>query len=286
MFIRNIKQILLLLCILLTIIYGFISKNENKKTIAIISILMIFFIIVDPFDNIMEKITKYDFVGGRTVSSYIVYILFISTIYLNEIMNRVFKKPIFVIIVFLIFGIFFTYISLKSYEKKNNYNFMYGLRLMKMNYEFIPNVTKNVGIKLEKISKKEKTTLNILVPGAVIDENNLPASLASDLRSYSKNTIVLHSLIDRFGKAGGEFKDFDSNTAKVYESYLINFSAEDKTAFYDLLNEYPINLVIVLSDMYDDSLKSMNFKYEGKTCDLESDGCLYFYYRNLEKNKP
>ncbi len=283
MFTINIKQILPIFLILLTVIWGFLSKDENKKTIGIISLIMIIFMIVDPFDNIMEKITKYDFVGGRTVSSYILYILFMSTIYLNEIMNRVIKKPIFVIIIFLIFGILFLYKSLESYEKINHNNFIYGLKLMKKNYEFIPNVTKNAGKKLNEISIKENTTLNILTPSAVTDENKLSVSFATDLRAYSKDSIVLHSLIDRFGyDESGKFKGFDSNDVKIYESYLINFSDNDKKEFKKLLDNYPVNLVIVPSYIYEDSLKNMKFKYEGKTCDLENNACLYFYYRNLE----
>lgn len=257
---QNIKSILFLGSIGVTLLSFFIFKNVYVKRIVILLLTCFFLMLVPEINDFFEKVSIYSFVFARAQTCIIYTFIIFSFIMFIFIFNTLLRQKIKILM-----GVSLGLLcGLCALSVVNVYgNPLYICKIMINNPYLMPNSTITLSKQLQSVAEKYNSDINVLTPEWVFP-NNHRHSLAIMIRTYAPNVNSI-SAIGRYGVTeGNEFSGFTNEDFSIYNSFCQTQSAETINDLKQLLNNYPINCLVFPDGKFNDYMNEVGYVFETK----------------------
>lgn len=269
--ISYLKNPLVFISFILLFVLPFITRSYiNITVIILISFLLM---LIPEVNDIVETVSIYQFVAGRTVYSFFVFQFFVTygfTILL--IYERFGKmiKPVLINALVIMCVIVVCFVNGFEYSEP-----IKALKTLKYNHNLIPNSTVLLGETLENYYNKNHETLNmIMTPGVTV--NSMGHLSSQIVRSFTPHTVSVTGALRVAKKVENKHSDFygyDLADIDTLNNFIVNPNQETLHQVEMLVNTYPINCV-VLNDNGPEAealLESIGFKKYDTVVDKQKD---------------
>lgn len=291
----NISYLYLFIPITIIILSTLFFKNKYISRLSSFILLSLLFFSVPFLYGIASLSSVYQFVIGRAITSIIYAIILIAFIYLCALILtfftyfKIYKKSL-AFISGCSLAIFLTIFSFNSHSiaggnlfvsedgNMTSVNLISHLKIIFENYYFVPDSTIELGKSLNKLSNSlNEKELYVLMPRDVV-VNNTVHPISVIIRSYAPE-IKSVSAIYRYGAPNyTKFKNFKEEDQKVFENFMLNSpSNKNIQDFYLLLDNYPVNCVVLCEDSHTNLMKNKGFELYDNISD-RSAGVEYYVY--------
>lgn len=266
---------LVLAVIILLVSFSFKSKVVTKcnLTILIIGILIIF----DPINNIFEKLSVYDFVAARNLTTLIYTMIIMVSIYIYILLNKLeFMKNKLVLMyslstILLIIGALG---SAHIYEG----SILSSYKTVWQNKAIIPSSTIELGSKLTTLANQRNKAINVIMPEGVMADGDMH-SVAIIIRTFAPQIRSI-SAIGRFGTCEtGAFADYNADEQRIFDNFLVNSNTDTADELEKMLLRYPINCIVLPTSEDNLYLESMGFESFDKIDDINAGVRYNIYYK-------
>lgn len=279
-FISNIKTIIIFISIILIIFVTYYFRNNKIAEISAYLFLLIGLTLINPINNIFEKVSMYDFVSCRFMTGIFIFLIIFSyfgllLIFLNELPN-IFLKIRYIPVIALCVSIFLGFSSMYLYNGASFNLFKNSVNLFIENKYFVPESVIILGEELEGLSKKMGEKLYTLMPEG-IGINNKAYSLAISIRQFSPSTVSLSAYSRYPGTIEKDFEDYNASNQDIYGNFTTEPNEENISKFKNILDKYPINCFVSINNL-DEYVAELGFK-KYKQIDFQNN--YYIYYRIL-----
>lgn len=276
-FSENISSWLILCALFVLVIANFIKS----KIIAKCNLIVLFIaglILIEPLNNIFEKLSVYDFVAARNLTTLIYTILILMSIYLFIFFSKVsiIRKKInlyyfFISLILIISSLYTSHIY--------SGNIFDAYRVIWNNKAIMPNSTIELGKKLSQLANNENKSLNVLMPeGALVNGDS--HALAIIIRTFAPEIRSI-SAISRFGTwETGEFSEYDSSDQKIFDEFLIDSNKNTANNLKEMLDKYPINCIVIPTVNDNKYIEMMGYESYDKFLDNDAGIGYNIYYKN------
>lgn len=257
---QNIKSVLFLGCIGVTLLSFFIFKNLYIKRMVIMIVTCFFLMLVPEVNDFFEKVSIYNFVFARAQTCIIYTFIIFSFIMYVFIFNTLLRKKIK-----LLMGISLALLcSLCMLSVVCVYgNPLYLYKIMLNNPYLMPNSTIMLSKQLQSTAEKYGNNINVLTPEWVFPDNHRH-SLAVMIRTYAPSVNSI-SAIGRYGVTkGNDFSGFTNEDYSIYNNFCQTQNANTVDDFKQLLNSYPINCLVFTNDIFNDYMNEFGYTFEKK----------------------
>ena len=280
LFIANIKTIIVFVSIILTIFVTYYFKNTRIPEISTLLLLLIGLTLINPINNIFEKVSIYSFVSCRFMTGmFILLIIFSYFGFLLVLLNKfpnIFLKIRFTPVIILCLSISLGFSSMFSYSGASFKLLKDSVCLFIENKYFVPESVIILGQELEGLSKKLGEKLYTLMPEGV-GINNKAYSLAISIRQFSPSTVSLSAYNRYPGTIEEDFKDYNAGNQDIFGKFTTEPNEENISNFKNMLDKYPINCFVSTNNL-DEYVTKLGFK-KYKQIDFQNN--YYIYYRIL-----
>lgn len=174
-------------------------------------------------------------------------------------------------------------LSLVSLYSYNNYNgkLLTSYKIMYNNRKIIPDSTIMLGNKLSDLADDVEEEINMIMPEGVMVDGHLH-SIAIIIRSFAPEIRSI-SAIGRFKVSeGNDFSNFTSDDQAKLDAFITNPTKENKHNLKILLEEYPINCIVLPTAEDNEYLYEIGFDSYTKFSDIEGNISYNIYYRALQ----
>jgi len=239
-------------------------------------IFMVMFVLMffSPINSIFEGLSIYGFVGLRAQTTFMYSFMATNYIYLFVILSKYLKDKKHVRVIGIAITITFLIGNVQSIREDNSVINNYSI--IKNNLELIPQSTVELGKSLEKLYTEKEEVINVIMPEAVSD-NGYVHFVPIILRAVAPNVNSI-TAITRFDVTeGNEFSNFSSTEQKKYDGIVLDLNDESFKEFSEMLNEFPINCVILINNDAQDYLKEINFELYD-IIEVENSGVIYYVF--------
>ena len=279
LFLKNMKFYLVIGClIIIALSFTFKSKVINKVNLIM---LIILFLMESPIiNNLFEKLSVYDFVAARASTTYMYTFVIVTMIYVYLFINKFKYSKKIIIPIYLVATMMLSLVSLYSY---NNYNgkLLTSYKIMYNNRKIIPDSTIMLGNKLSDLADDVEEEINMIMPEGVMVDGHLHF-IAIIIRSFAPEIRSI-SAIGRFKVSeGNDFSNFTSDDQAKLDAFITNPTKENKHNLKILLEEYPINCIVLPTAEDNEYLYEIGFDSYTKFSDIEGNISYNIYYRALQ----
>lgn len=240
------------------ILVSFILKNKLVFKWNIILIIFAMLMWVPKLNTLFVDASMYNFVAARTTTLFIFTIVMSAFIYLFVLGIKFLKRPKVIVCLFLAFGVSLT--SFMCYEYRNTIGLKRGLVTLIRNPNLFPKGTYELSKELEKLYQETGEELNVLTQNG-IGSNGYVHALSISLRTYAPHINSI-SAVPRYSSVSKEspFCNFSQEDQWTFEAFnlrpYVDGNIDD---FIDLLERYPINCVIAVTEDSRDELLKLGF---------------------------
>ena len=231
-------------------------------------------------NNLFEKLSVYDFVAARASTTYMYTFVIVAMIYVYLFINKFKYSKKIIIPIYLVATMMLSLVSLYSY---NNYNgkLLTSYKIMYNNRKIIPDSTIMLGNKLSDLADDVEEEINMIMPEGVMVDGHLH-SIAIIIRSFAPEIRSI-SAIGRFKVSeGNDFSNFTSDDQAKLDAFITNPTKENKHNLKILLEEYPINCIVLPTAEDNEYLYEIGFDSYTKFSDIEGNISYNIYYRALQ----
>ena len=258
------------------VIYLLIMLCKNKYIFKVNGFILIMFILMflNPLNNIFELSSVYDFVGGRAHTSFVYLFLIIGYIYILLLFFRFLRQKIF----FSIVAVCTTTLSVLSfYSFKITGNIMDSYKTIYTNKDIIPKSTELLSKELDKLSEDKEIT--VICPTLPI-VNGRAHTLSVCLKFWAPEIKNVSSLI-RFSNTNAiQFSSYNDELQEKFNEFSAKPNQDNSECLDELINDYPINTIIVESLDAQEYLSMYNFELKSSIND-EINGKSYYIFTKL-----
>lgn len=238
---------------------SFFFKNKEVNKWGIILIVFALMMWVPQLNNIFVDSSMYAFVAARTTTLFIFTIVMSAFVYLFVLAEKIIHNPKVIAYSFLALGIALT--SFMTYEYKTTIGLRRGIATLVKSPYLMPQGTYELSHKLEDLSLELGEELNVLSQNA-LGSNGFIHSLSISLRLYAPDINSI-SAVPRYSSMdeNSPFINFTQEDQWIFESF--NTHPDDKESveeFKKLLDRYPINCVVAVTEGSKNKLIEMGFK--------------------------
>ncbi|MBQ3420488.1 MAG: hypothetical protein IJH34_02220, partial [Romboutsia sp.] len=178
------------------------------------------------------------------------------------------------IVILLLVGAYLSF----NFRYDNYGGVINSCKIISKNPKLLPKSTVKLGQNLEKLHKEKNDHLYVLTPDWVkVDKYD--HSLAVLLRQYSPSSSIISAIPRYHDFDNKEFKGFKQEDDDLYKDYLGDYKS-NYNKFKAMLNKYPINCLVTEKINSKESIESLGFKYETKSC--ANNKCYYIYYKTTK----
>lgn len=278
LFLQNLKSYLVIGC-LVVIILSFSFRSQVINKVNVIMLVVIFLMESPIINNLFEKISVYDFVAARASTTYIYTFVIIAMIYVYLFINKFKYSKKLIVPIYLVVTIMLSVVSLYSYNSCNG-KLLTSYKIMYNNRKIIPDSTIMLGKKLSDLAEDADEEINMIMPEGVLVDGHLH-SVAIIIRSFAPE-IKSISAIGRFKVSeGNDFSSFTSDDQAKLDAFITNPTEENKQNLKILLEEYPINCIVLPTAEDNEYLYEIGFESYTKFSDIEGNISYNIYYRPL-----
>lgn len=278
LFLQNLKSYLVIGC-LVVIILSFSFRSQVINKVNLIMLVVIFLMESPIINNLFEKISVYDFVAARASTTYIYTFVIIAMIYVYLFINKFKYSKKLIVPIYLVVTIMLSVVSLYSYNSCNG-KLLTSYKIMYNNRKIIPDSTIMLGNKLSDLAEDADEEINMIMPEGVLVDGHLH-SVAIIIRSFAPE-IKSISAIGRFKVSeGNDFSSFTSDDQAKLDAFITNPTEENKQNLKILLEEYPINCIVLPTAEDNEYLYEIGFESYTKFSDIEGNISYNIYYRPL-----
>jgi hypothetical protein len=258
------------------------SLNDTRiikiNCIFIVMIILMFF---SPINSIFEQLSIYGFVGLRAQTTLMYSFMATNYIYLFVIFSKYFKDKKHVKVVGIVISVTFLVGNVQSIREDNSVINNYSI--IRNNLELIPQSTVELGKSLERLYTKKQEEINVIMPEAVSD-NGYVHFVPIIIRAVAPNVNSI-TAITRFDVTeGNDFSNFSSSEQKKYDEIILDLNDDSFNQFNDMLNEFPINCVILINNDAQDYLEEINFELYD-IIEVENSGVIYYVFHRPSEGK-
>ena len=271
------KNPLVLASFVVMIILTFI--NRTYLNISLIVLVSFSLMLVPEMNDVVETLSMYDFVAGRTIYSIFVFqfivtygilILLVYDKYVKHI------QPVFINLVTIVCVMIICFLSGFEYTEP-----VKALKTIKNNIYLIPNSTVLLGEKLEKYYQDNNRILKmIMTPGVRVD--NMGHFSSQIVRSFTPHTESVTGALrvakEIDNKESG-FYGYNLADIDTLNNFIVNPNEDTLHELEVLCDKYPINC-IVLNDndsRADALLESIGFNKYNTIVDKQKNSIVIIY---------
>lgn len=268
---------LFMIIILLIMIFSLTFKSRTVLRCNLTLLIIAVLILIDPINNIFEKLSMYDFVAARNLTTLVYTLIITASIYAFILLSKfsVYRKNVVLIsmitCIALVFGALGT---CKVYQS----GIIDSYKTIWKNKKIIPDSTVKLGEIISELSKEKKKLLNVIMPETVI-VNGDPHSLAIIIRTFAPE---IHSIsaIGRFGTwETGEFSDYSAEEQKIFDEFLAIPNDITASNLEKMLDRYPINCIVLPTNNNNEYIEKMGYESYDKFVDIDAGIGYNIYYK-------
>lgn len=273
--INNITKIIPVLGLIVMFIGVPVLKNRVYNVSVAIVMLMLCLMYVPIINNIFEAFAEYDFVGARTLTMVIYFIIILAIITIVSILSRESNKVVVKNIVACgcIIGLLGG--SLGSYNSSEG-DLRKSMSLFIENNQLAPYSVIELSKKLNTLNDKDGQLYTMMPEGLIVAEHQY--SLGTAIRQFSPE-IINPSVTFRFLTSEDPlFNGYTFNNQKILDDFIVNKDQASYDKLAKVLKKYPINCIVLLNcDNVSDYLKNSGFDvYDEYVC---QDNRFTIYYK-------
>ena len=268
---------LFMIITLLIVILSFMFKSRTILRCNLTLLIIAGLILIDPINNIFEKLSMYDFVAARNLTTLVYTLVITMSIYVFILLNKfsIYRKNVVVISMItcasLVFGALGT---CQIYES----GIIDSYKTIWKNKKIIPDSTVKLGEIMSELSKEKKKLLNVIMPETVII-NGDPHSLAIIIRTFAPEIRSI-SAIGRFGTwETGEFSNYSAEEQKKFDEFLANPNDITASNLEKMLDRYPINCIVIPTNNDNMYIEKMGYESYDKFVDIDAGIGYNIYYK-------
>ena len=227
-----------------------------------------------PINTIFEVLSMYGFVGMRAKTTLMYSFMITNYIYLFVFFSKYLKDKKRVSVLGVVISATFLVGNVHSVREDNSV--INNYKIIKNNIQLLPQSTVQLGESLERLYAEKQETINVIMPEAVSD-NGYTHFVPIIIRTVAPHVNSI-SAITRFDVTqGNDFSNFSSKHQELYDGIIIDLNDESFKLFSEMLNEFPINCIVLINDDAEERLKEINFeKYD--TIHVENSGVIYYVF--------
>lgn len=271
------KNPLVLASFVIMIILTF--TNRTYLNISLIVLVSFSLMLVPEINDVVETLSMYDFVAGRTIYSIFVFQFIVSYgILILLVYDKYVKQiqPVFINLVTIVCVMIICFLSGFEYTEP-----VKALRTIKNNIYLIPNSTVLLGEQLEKYYQDNNHVLKmIMTPGVRVD--NMGHFSSQIVRSFTPHTESVTGALrvakEIDNKESG-FYGYNLADIDTLNNFIVNPNEDTLYELEVLCDKYPINC-IVLNDndsRADALLESIGFNKYNTIVDKQKNSIVITY---------
>lgn len=266
---------------LVIFICSFFVKNKTIIKLNILWVLCVAFMLVPEANDIFEMFSVYNFVGGRSLTTFLYFFTILNFTYLIFLLAqwRVKEKIVKgMCILFAICEVIVLAWGFQEYgggifydSEKKGISIRQCLTVIRNNKYFIPDSTIHLGRELDALSKQSEERMRVVTPELVLMDGALH-SLPVMLRIYAPDIIPV-SAAERFpvndGTALSEYHQL------TYDAFVTSPSDETAAAFLEEIAELNVRCVVIQNEACGEWMRKMGYKLYTKV----QEGAYYIWYK-------
>lgn len=266
-----------------TIIFvlSFSMKNRMFNKVNILCLLCLGFMLLPQVNDVFEHFSMYNFVGGRSLTTWLYFFVMLNFIYLILLLIqwKVKEKVVKGFCLFLaVCQVIVMIWGFQGYgggvipdSIKTEASIKHCLNVIRNNIYFIPDSTIELGRKLNTLSKESEEKLNVVTPKMIIMDGSLHA-LAIMLRIYAPDIVPI-SAAERFPVHNGtplsEYKQLK------YDAFAATPSDETAKEFEEEIANMNVGCIVVQNEACGKWLENMGYSLYDKT----QEGSYFIWYK-------
>lgn len=275
--INNFKSPIIFVSLLLFILLAF--KNKIYLKLLLITIFSFGLLLIPEINDVIENLSFYDFVVGRLLYSWFVFILLITYGYfILYFYDNILHHLNSLILSFIITTLVICVLCFTGTEYTEP---ILAAKVLKDNVYLLPNSTVLLGETLEKYYNETGNTLKmIMTPGVTV--NNLGHFPSQIIRTTSPHTVSITGALrvdKEITNKESEFYGYNLDDAETLNQFIVNPSDENLDKIDSLCEKYPINCIVCNdnSSLVDGQLEKIGFNKYYTIVDKDGDSMVLSY---------
>lgn len=244
--IANCKLPIILVCIVITIL-SFTLKSPTINKLNLMMLIIFIFIVVNPFSNLFDLLSMYNFVAKRVLTTFIYTYVILNFIYLLIMVGKLSNGGFRIKWLSRFTLIIVTVGAFVSTSTDSMYNLLEKYSLIIENQNLVPNSTVNLAKTLDNYYLKtgqevymvmlERTTPNLYIEASSVM-----------MRTFSQHIYPI-TAITRYGVTkGNKFSDFSQEDQQIVNNFISNTFYETYKPLNSILDNYPINCIVTINE--------------------------------------
>lgn len=277
-FISNSKSIIIAISFIIIFINLFFKCKSVMLEICGYILLLFGLTLIEPINNLFEKLSMYDFVACRFLTGVFTFVIMFAVFCLVMILKKIIvsRKIKYYFYSIFMFGasLIFFFVSIFAQVNYSMNKLTDTVEIFLRNKYFVPQSIVFLGDCLEQLSKEKNEKLYAIMPEGIGVEG-ITYSLAISIRQLSPSTVSLSAYNRYPGSIEPEFANYSADNQRIFDEFISYRSTETLKNFEKMLNEYPINCVVTLNCVDQEMQKIGMKKYTG----ISYQNSYYIYYR-------
>lgn len=252
-------------------VLSFTLKEDLIRKINCIFLMVMAFILLPEINDVFEMCSVYNFVGGRSLTTFLYFFVMLNAVYFILLLSRLSVKAIMIKVMYLFGGvglICVMFAGFKAYgggvlpdNPRVGASIKYCLSVIKNNKYFIPESTVELGEKLESIADDTGEKLHVVTPKIeIVDGVMHPVSIM--MRIYAPD-IVSVSASERYPANDGS--DLSEYKQQAYDTFVTNPTNETADAFEQEIEGLGVNCIVVRNPQCGEWLQNMGYSLQDET---------------------
>ncbi len=266
--------------IIIFILSFFILKNRWVYKLNILILTMACLALLPQCNDVFEKFSIYGFVGGRAWTALVYLFIIVNTSYFLAILQKIklhqmlLRGIAFALFIALSGQMLYAFTleggNLVTEDLVQGTDLASCFQVFKENTKAVPNSTMYLGEALEELAAEEGSTIRVIMPKFVID-NDAYHCLAVSVRAFAPD-IVSVSANERFRVNSDE--TISTYFQENYDAFITEPNDKEKVeAFGEEIQGRSIDCIVTLRSDLEEPMKELGYSYYG----CSRDGSYYLW---------
>ena len=222
-FISNSKSIIIAISFIIIFINLFFKCKSVMLEICGYILLLFGLTLIEPINNLFEKLSMYDFVACRFLTGVFTFVIMFAVFCLVMILKKIIvsRKIKYYFYSIFMFGasLIFFFVSIFAQVNYSMNKLTDTVEIFLRNKYFVPQSIVFLGDCLEQLSKEKNEKLYAIMPEGIGVEG-ITYSLAISIRQLSPSTVSLSAYNRYPGSIEPEFANYSADNQRIFDEFI------------------------------------------------------------------